>query len=81
MPTPAPATAASDLDLVPIESLLYSGDAALRRAREVRDALREAWQRAGVATIDPVMASLLDELSDLLDLAAATPESSWPEPA
>ncbi len=84
MPTPArqtPTGPTPSLDIVPIESLLYSGDAALRRAREVRDALREAWQRAGVATIDPVMASLLDELSDLLDLAATTPQTAWPEPA
>jgi hypothetical protein len=57
--------------LVPIESLLYRGPEALARARVVRDALREAWQRVGGTSIDPVAASLLDELSDLLDLAAA----------
>jgi hypothetical protein len=48
---------------VPIEQLLYSGRAALDRAREVRDALRA---RPGAP--DP---ALLAELYDLLDLAAA----------
>ena len=66
--TPLPA---SELPLVPIETLLYRGPAALARARTVRDALRDAWQRVGGTAIDPVAASLLDELSDLLDLAAA----------
>ncbi|MCU0617310.1 MAG: Hpt domain-containing protein [Gemmatimonadaceae bacterium] len=65
---PAPAT---DGDIVPIESLLYRGADALARARVVRDELRSAWQRAGGAAIDPTAASLLDELSDLLDLAAS----------
>lgn len=58
-------------DIVPIESLLYRGPDALARARVVRDELRAAWQRAGGAAIDPTAASLLDELSDLLDLAAS----------
>ncbi len=55
--------------VVPIETLLYSGNAALERARTVRDELRDAWQRAGGTATDPTMSSLLDELSDLLDLA------------
>jgi len=55
--------------VVPIESLLYRGPAALARAREVRDALRDAWQRLGGTAVDPATAALLDELSDLLDLA------------
>jgi hypothetical protein len=81
VPTPRAATAAAPAfagtpsaaseALVPIESLLYRGPEALARARVVRDALREAWQRVGGTSIDPVAASLLDELSDLLDLAAA----------
>lgn len=68
--TPPAATGGASDDLVPIESLLYRGPEALARARVVRDALRDAWQRAGGTAIDPVAASLLDELSDLLDLAA-----------
>lgn len=66
-PTPVVPPAA---EVVPIEALLYRGPDALARARVVRDELRAAWQRAGGAAIDPVAASLLDELSDLLDLAA-----------
>jgi hypothetical protein len=60
-PVPAPARGAADV--VPVEALLYSGRAALDRARTVRDALR-----AGSGAPDP---ALLDELYDLLDLAAA----------
>lgn len=67
--TPRPAAAASDI--VPIESLLYSGPSALARAREVRDQLRFVWsEKVGVA-VDPTASALLDELSDLLDLAVA----------
>jgi chemotaxis protein histidine kinase CheA len=47
--------------LVPIETLVYRGRAALDRAREVRDLLR------GATPPDP---ALLSELFDLLDLAA-----------
>lgn len=68
-PTPV-ASVATDEAVVPIETLLYRGPDALARARVVRDALRDAWQRVGGTSIDPVAASLLDELSDLLDLAA-----------
>lgn len=65
---PLPAKAAAT-ELVPIELLLYSGPAALARAREVRDQLRTTWrERVGVA-VDPAASALLDELSDLLDLA------------
>jgi HPt (histidine-containing phosphotransfer) domain-containing protein len=46
--------------IVPIESLLYRGDAALRRAIEIRDALRASGK------VEP---QALDELYDLLDLA------------
>jgi HPt (histidine-containing phosphotransfer) domain-containing protein len=49
--------------LVPIESLLYRGRAALDRAVEIRDQLR-----GGGPTSDP---DALDELFDLLDLARA----------
>lgn len=70
--TEAVAPASESLsDIVPIESLLYRGPEALARARVVRDELRAAWLRAGGAAIDPTAASLLDELSDLLDLAAS----------
>jgi cell division septation protein DedD len=69
--TTAVATPAQSNDIVPIESLLYDGNAALQRARAVRDELRAAWQRAGGTSLDPTTASLIDELSDLLDLAVA----------
>jgi HPt (histidine-containing phosphotransfer) domain-containing protein len=72
-PPPRPAT---ELPIVPIDTLLYRGPAALARARVVRDALREAWQRGGGTAVDPVAASLLDELSDLLDLAATDPSAA-----
>lgn len=49
--------------VVPIETLLYHGRAALDRARAVRDALR--------ACPGPPDPALLAELYDLLDLAAA----------
>jgi hypothetical protein len=45
---------------VPIGTLLYRGRAALARAREVRDQLRA----------QPANAALLEELFDLIDLAA-----------
>ncbi len=67
----ATATPAESNEIVPIESLLYNGNAALQRARVVRDELRAAWQRAGGTSLDPTTASLIDELSDLLDLAVA----------
>jgi len=47
---------------VPIDELLYAGDAALLRAIELRDALR-----GGGAAADDA----LPELFDLLDLARA----------
>ncbi len=68
--TPPASTDATADGIVPIETLLYRGPEALARARVVRDALRDAWQRVGGTSIDPVAASLLDELSDLLELAA-----------
>jgi HPt (histidine-containing phosphotransfer) domain-containing protein len=73
---PVPTTAPAQLPppaavLIPIETLLYAGQSALERARVVRDELRSAWTaRVGVA-VDPVASALLDELSDLLDLAVA----------
>ena len=72
-PRPAAATtrdvAPNESSIVPIESLLYSGASALARAREVRDQLRVVWSdKVGVA-IDPTASALMDELSDLLDLA------------
>ena len=57
--------------IVPISSLLYSGPGALARAREVRDELRAAWSERGGVAADPKTSALLDELSDLLDLAVA----------
>jgi chemotaxis protein histidine kinase CheA len=74
-PTKAPpgsvatAPAMVNAQIVPIESLLYSGTAALEQARTVRDQLRQIWtERMGVS-VDPVASALWDELSDLLDLA------------
>jgi hypothetical protein len=49
-------------DIVPIESLLYRGRAALDRAVEIRDELR------GAPSSDP---TALEELFDLLELARA----------
>lgn len=68
--TPRPATAATS-DIVPIESLLYSGASALARAREVRDQLRTVWREQASVSMDPTASALMDELSDLLDLAVA----------
>lgn len=64
-PAPAaePPSAGSDQGLVPIESLLYRGEAALARARAVRDSLRRDEQPAPDS---------LAELYDLLDLATAS---------
>jgi hypothetical protein len=50
-----------DDQVVPIETLLYRGQAALERARQVRDGLRRA-----SGSPDP---EALAELYDLLDLA------------
>jgi len=56
--------------IVSIDTLLYRGQAALQRAREVRNALREHWQRGTLGA--PDAHELFDELSDLLDLAVTT---------
>lgn len=61
--TPAP-RAAADGGLVPIQSLLYTGRAALARARQIR-----AEQAA--AAREPT-ADELDELMDLMELATST---------
>ncbi len=63
MPEPEPV-------IVPIETLLYRGRSAVKRAREVRDELQVYWQRGSLA--DPAAHALFEELSDLLDLAATT---------
>ena len=62
--TPAGTAAArrTPIEVVPIETLLYEGRAARGRALELRDELR----RAG----GPPSAEQLEELFDLLDLAA-----------
>ncbi|MEP6764178.1 MAG: Hpt domain-containing protein [Gemmatimonadaceae bacterium] len=66
---PSPLPQLTSPAIIPIEALLYSGNGALERARQVRDQLRAAWtERVGLA-VDPVASALLDELSDLLDLA------------
>ena len=55
-PTPAPT------DVVPVDTLVYRGRAALGRALELRDEIRRRQE--------PPSAEQLDELFDLLDLAA-----------
>lgn len=60
IPLAEPTQAPDDDAIVPVEALLYRGNAALERARELRDALR----RSGSADPDA-----LQELYDLLDLA------------
>jgi|GEM_PF-1036236 len=70
-PTPVPQSHEAG-DIVPITALLYSGAGALARAREVRDALRASWAERGGMAVTPEATALLDELSDLLDLAAAS---------
>ncbi|HEX6588922.1 MAG TPA: Hpt domain-containing protein [Longimicrobiales bacterium] len=69
-PPIAPAAAAhgppSDADVVPIESLLYRGDAALRRAHELRAQLERA-----VPASDRAARESLDELFDLVRLATS----------
>ena len=49
--------------VLPIETLLYRGDSALRRAREIRDEIRSGGGAPSAET--------LDELFALLDLAGA----------
>ncbi|MCC6245265.1 MAG: hypothetical protein IT353_20655 [Gemmatimonadaceae bacterium] len=56
--------------IVPIESLLYRGRAAITRARQVRDELKGHWNRGSLA--EPAAHELFEELSDLLDLAVTT---------
>lgn len=59
--TPAPIPEDDDSHLVPIESLLYRGRAALDRAAELRDSIKQ-----GSGGNDP---DVLDELFDLIELA------------
>jgi hypothetical protein len=63
----APAPEAGQI--VPIESLLYRGHAAVARARVVRDALAQHWVRGTVT--EPAAHALFEELSDLLNLAVS----------
>jgi chemotaxis protein histidine kinase CheA len=66
---PAPGQTVSPA-VIPIESLLYRGHSAIRRARTVRDELKTHWQRGTLA--EPTAQALFEELSDLLDLAVTT---------
>jgi chemotaxis protein histidine kinase CheA len=61
--TPAPLPEDDETHLVPIESLLYRGRAALERAVQLRDTMKQS----GV-TDDP---DAIDELFDLIELARA----------
>jgi HPt (histidine-containing phosphotransfer) domain-containing protein len=61
--TPAPIPEDDDTDLVPIETLLYRGRAALDRAAQVRDGMKQS------GAFDDREA--LDELFDLIELARA----------
>lgn len=60
--------AAIEPAVVPIENLLYRGQAAIKRAKEVRDQLKQHWKRGNTAA--PEVYALFEELSDLLDMAA-----------
>lgn len=62
--------AAEPAHIVPIESLLYRGHSAVKRARAVRDELKVHWNRGSLA--EPSAFALFEELSDLLDLAVTT---------
>ena len=64
-PTPLPEEAVDAGAVVPIESLLYRGQAALTRARELRDTLRN-----GMSSVAPAERAALDELLALIELAA-----------
>jgi hypothetical protein len=58
----APPATVDDDAIVPVESLVYRGSAALERACELRDSMRQH------AVVDP---DALQELYDLIDLARA----------
>lgn len=62
---PIEALAPSEPVVVPIESLLYDGDSARLRLREVRDELDAALASSGT---DPRIRGLLGEVFDLLDV-------------
>ena len=62
---PIEALAPSEPEVVPIESLLYDGDSARRRLREVRVELDAALASSGT---DPKIRGLLGEVFDLLDV-------------
>lgn len=65
-PAPAPAPApAPELELVEMESLLYRGEDALRRALELRSELEEA------VAEDARARALLEEVFDLIELGLA----------
>ncbi len=66
-PSAVPGT---DAIIVPVETLLYRGRSAVKRARDVRDQLRAFWEHGTLA--DPAAHALFEELSDLLDLAETT---------
>ena len=59
---PAPIPEDDQQDLVPIESLLYRGKAALARASQLRDEMKQSGAHDQEA---------LDELFDLIELARA----------
>jgi HPt (histidine-containing phosphotransfer) domain-containing protein len=63
-----PTSPADESDVVPIQVLLLDERTALRRALEVRDALRAAVDRSP-SLADPTVRALLDELLDLVALA------------
>lgn len=63
-PTAAPATVGTEQDIVPIESLCFSGSAALARALELKDTVQTA-----VAEHRPDALDLLEEVFDLVRLS------------
>jgi HPt (histidine-containing phosphotransfer) domain-containing protein len=64
----APAAAPSDASIVYIDTLLFRGQAAIAETQRVRDRLRAAVSRQDVTIGE--LSELVDELSDLIDLAA-----------
>jgi chemotaxis protein histidine kinase CheA len=70
---PTTSSATPSTPVVPIDSLVYSGESAMDASLRVRDKLREAVRRDGV-TIGEIR-ELVHELSDLLDLASRTSQA------
>lgn len=69
--SPAVSPTAASTDVVPVETLVYSPQRALEAALSVRDRLADALRNEHSVSNDT--RALINELSDLLDLAAGNP--------